>query len=199
MIQPHEGEFPGEDAFWFRHNLIRDAAYVGIPKELRAELHERFANWLVQKARDRSLEYEEIIGYHFERAYRYRRELRPLDGRANELGRRAGELLGGAGERAASRLDVTAAVNLLDRALEVLPNGHPGRSLLQLALCDALAEAGELERGTRILTEVAADATATNDTTIAWRARIRLALISRGRTRCPRTMPCASSRRPWQR
>src|SRR5204863_168563 len=37
---------PGrEDAYRFRHVLIRDAAYAGIPKELRARLHERFADW----------------------------------------------------------------------------------------------------------------------------------------------------------
>src|ERR687888_11237 len=37
---------PGrEDAYRFRHALIRDAAYAGIAKERRAELHERFANW----------------------------------------------------------------------------------------------------------------------------------------------------------
>jgi class 3 adenylate cyclase/tetratricopeptide (TPR) repeat protein len=177
LIQPHQAEFVGEDAFWFRHNLIGDAAYAGIPKGLRSELHERFANWLEQTAGDRSREYEEILGYHFEQAYRYRRELGPLDGRARELGRRAGELLGGAGERAASRLDVTAAINLLDRALAVLPDGHEGQNALQLALCDALAEAGDLERATRMLTRMAAEDAASNDTTIAWRARIQLALM----------------------
>jgi class 3 adenylate cyclase/predicted ATPase len=177
LIQPHQAEFPGEDAFWFRHNLIRDAAYAGIPKALRAELHEGLATWLEQKSGDRFREYEEILGYHFEQAYRYRRELGSLDSEATELGRRAGELLGAAGERAASRLDVTAAVNLLDRALAVLPDGHPGRYLLQLALCDALAEAGELERATRMLTRIAAEDAASNDATIAWRARIQLALM----------------------
>ena len=177
LIQPHQAEFPGEDAFWFRHNLIRDAAYAGIPKALRSELHERFANWLEHKAGDRSREYEEILGYHFEQAYRYRRELGPLDSRARALGHRASALLGDAGERAVSRLDVTAAVNLLDRALAVLPDGHEGQDALHLALCDALAEAGDLERATRILTRMSAEDAATNDTTIAWRARIQLALI----------------------
>ena len=32
----------------FRHSLIRDAAYRSLSKELRAELHERFADWLEQ-------------------------------------------------------------------------------------------------------------------------------------------------------
>jgi tetratricopeptide (TPR) repeat protein len=177
FIQPARAEFLGEDAFWFRHNLIRDAAYEGIPKELRAELHERFANWLRHKAGDRAREYEEILGYHFEQAYRYRCELGPLDGRARELGRRAGELLGGAGERAVSRLDVTAAVNLLDRALAALPEGHPRRNALLLALCDALSEAGEMERGTGILKQLVADAGASGDATSAWQARIQLGLV----------------------
>ena len=35
-----------EDTFRFRHQLIRDGAYEGIPKELRADLHARFANRL---------------------------------------------------------------------------------------------------------------------------------------------------------
>ena len=37
------GRVRGEDAFRFRHLLIRDAAYQAMPKEQRAELHERFA------------------------------------------------------------------------------------------------------------------------------------------------------------
>ena len=32
-----------EDIFRFRHQLIRDGAYEGMSKELRAGLHERFA------------------------------------------------------------------------------------------------------------------------------------------------------------
>jgi class 3 adenylate cyclase/predicted ATPase len=179
LIQPDRAELPGEDAFWFRHNLIRDAAYAGISKELRSELHERFAEWLQRKTADRSREYEEILGYHFEQAYRYRGELGPLDARARELGRRAGELLGSAGERAVSRIDVTAAVNLLDRALAVLPDSHPKQSALRLALCEALADAGELERGTGILTQLASRAEASGDVATAWRARIQLGIINR--------------------
>jgi len=78
----------GEDAFRFRHLLIRDAAYEGIPKELRAELHERFAGWLTQVAGSRVEEQEEILGYHLEQASRYRQELGPVDEAGRELGRR---------------------------------------------------------------------------------------------------------------
>ena len=40
---------PSEDVFRFRHQLIRDGAYEGMPKELRAELHERFAHRLERR------------------------------------------------------------------------------------------------------------------------------------------------------
>ena len=175
FIRPDRAEFTDDDAFRYLHNLIRDAAYAGIPKELRSDLHERFANWLERKAGSRSREYEEILGYHFEQAYRYRAELGPLDGRARELGRRAGELLGDAGDRAVARLDMTAATSLLDRALAVLPAGHPRENELRLALGDALIETGDLARGNDMLKEVAANAVAEGDSTNEWRARVRLA------------------------
>ena len=53
----------GEEAFRFRHLLIRDAAYAALPKITRAELHERFADWVEVRARAR-VELEDIVGYH---------------------------------------------------------------------------------------------------------------------------------------
>ena len=41
LIRPIE-----EEAFQFKHLLLRDAAYDALPKEQRAVLHERFADWL---------------------------------------------------------------------------------------------------------------------------------------------------------
>ena len=62
----------------FRHLLIRDAAYEGMPKELRAELHERFAEWLEEVAGDRIDEQEEILAYHLEQTVELRRQFGPL-------------------------------------------------------------------------------------------------------------------------
>ena len=53
LIRPDRAEFAGEDAFRFRHLLIRDAAYQAMPKEQRADLHERFAAWLERAAGER--------------------------------------------------------------------------------------------------------------------------------------------------
>ena len=49
LVRPDHAQFPGEDAFRFRHQLIRDAAYDAMSKELRAELHEQFAAWLEKR------------------------------------------------------------------------------------------------------------------------------------------------------
>ncbi|MFN2471817.1 MAG: hypothetical protein ABR583_12695 [Gaiellaceae bacterium] len=49
FIQPDRATLPGDDGFRFGHILIRDAAYDSLPKRLRAELHERFADWLELK------------------------------------------------------------------------------------------------------------------------------------------------------
>ena len=94
LIRPDRAEFAGEDAFRFRHLLIRDAAYQAMPKEQRAELHERFAELARRRAaHERMAEYEEILGHHLEQAYRYRTELGALDDRAKALAARGREHL----------------------------------------------------------------------------------------------------------
>jgi class 3 adenylate cyclase/tetratricopeptide (TPR) repeat protein len=132
-----------EDAFRFRHILVRDAAYEAMPKERRAEFHERFAHWLERTAEDRLAEVQEIVGYHFERAYRYREQL----GRApDELARDAARHLGECGERALARADVAAAANLLGRALGLLTPDDPPWPTTALALIEALRELGQFRR-----------------------------------------------------
>ena len=61
----------------FGHQIIRDTAYGSLLKRVRAQLHERFVTWAerVNQERGRELEFEEILGYHLEQAYRYRTEL----------------------------------------------------------------------------------------------------------------------------
>ncbi len=46
LIRSTTPTFPEDEGFRFRHLLIRDAAYDSLPKATRAELHERFADWL---------------------------------------------------------------------------------------------------------------------------------------------------------
>jgi predicted ATPase len=93
LIRPDRSIFAGDEAFRFRHILVREAAYHRIPKATRAELHERHADWLVVTAGDRPTEFEELVGFHLEQAYRLRGELGPLDEPAHELASRAAGLL----------------------------------------------------------------------------------------------------------
>ena len=133
----------GEEAFHFRHLLIRDAAYEAMPKELRAGLHERFAGWLEGVAGERIQEQEEVLGYHLESAHDYLAELGMTSGRVRALGARAAQALGSAGRRAHSRGDMAATRNLMRRAVALLPIGNPDRIEMLPDLAEALEEAGE--------------------------------------------------------
>ena len=113
LIQPHEAQIPGDNAFRFRHQLIRDATYDALPKTVRAELHERFADWL-ETSRPHMIEVDELRSYHLEQAVRYQTELGYTD---PTLIKRAGDQLAVAGRRALWRSDWRAAINLLERAL----------------------------------------------------------------------------------
>ena len=113
LIRPERTQLPGDDAFRFRHLLVRDAAYDGLSKAVRAELHERFADWLDERGAD-LVEVDEILGFHLEQAARYKAELGETD---RELAERAGARLAAAGRRALSRGDQRGAAPLLERAL----------------------------------------------------------------------------------
>jgi class 3 adenylate cyclase/tetratricopeptide (TPR) repeat protein len=142
FVRPDKAQLPGEDAFRFRHLLIRDAAYDALPKAIRAELHERFANWLKEHGAD-LVELDEVLGFHLEQAHRYRVELGALDEAAPSLAERAGERLARAGHRAFVRRDVLGAVNLLQRAITLIPDARDVS--LDVAHGRALWYAGRLD------------------------------------------------------
>jgi tetratricopeptide (TPR) repeat protein len=172
LIRPDRPVFEGEDAFRFRHLLIRDAAYQSLPKEARAELHDQFAKWLEHVVAERVEEYEEILGYHLEQAHRYRTELRPADERAEALGRAAAARLGAAGQRASGRGDLPAAASLLGRAAALLPDDDIERLRLLPDLGNALAGWGRLAESEAVLTESVERAARAGAREIEARARI---------------------------
>ena len=152
LLRPDRAVYPGEDAFRFRHLLIRDAAYDALPKATRAELHERFAGWIDERGVD-LVEQDEIIGYHFERAYRYRVELGPAGEGAMELAAKGADRLAAAGTKAAARGDMRAATNLLARAVDLYPADDVRRLALLPGLGRALHEAGQWSRAETVLVE----------------------------------------------
>ncbi|MFB3737500.1 MAG: adenylate/guanylate cyclase domain-containing protein [Candidatus Velamenicoccus archaeovorus] len=173
LIRPDRSTVPGEDAFRFRHLLIRDAAYEAMPKELRAELHERYAAWLERVAGGRIAEQEEIVGYHLAEAHRFRTELGPPDERAAELARRASSHLAAAAERATVRGDAPAAISLFEHAAGLLPPDDPLRLELLVGLGQARYETGEIQRASDILEEVASTARERGDRALEYRARLQ--------------------------
>ena len=68
FIAPEVSALAAGDAFRFSHVLVRDAAYAGLVKRMRAELHERYATWLESARSGSAMEHDEILGYHFEQA-----------------------------------------------------------------------------------------------------------------------------------
>jgi class 3 adenylate cyclase/tetratricopeptide (TPR) repeat protein len=136
LIRPDRAEFAGEDAFRFRHLLIRDAAYHAMPKEQRADLHERFATWLEGVAGDRLPEYEEILAYHLEQAYRFRTDLGLSDDRTSEIAAAAARHAMSSAERALAREDFPAARGLFARAADVASGRARAEALVRLADAD---------------------------------------------------------------
>ena len=174
LIRPERPLFSGERGYRFRHILIRDAAYESIPKDARASLHERYGSWLERRLGERTLESDEIVGYHFEQAFRYRSELGRLDDDARGVGRRAAERLGAAGRRALLRSDASAGVNLISRGVALLAPDDPFRVELipNVRVVQGVEELGWADRA---LTE-AVEAAATSGN----RALAAHALVQRG-------------------
>ncbi len=153
LIRPHTFPSLREDGFRFRHALIRDAAYEGMPKESRALFHEWFADWLERNAGERAAELEEIVGYHLEQAVRLRAELGPADERARRIAARAVERLGASGRRALARADLPAGVTLLERTVALLDPESSERPALLAELGSALMKVGEFARADSVLEE----------------------------------------------
>jgi class 3 adenylate cyclase/tetratricopeptide (TPR) repeat protein len=177
FIRPEPSDLPGESAFLFRHILIREAAYASIPKSERGELHERFAGWLEQKTADRPAEYDEIIGYHLEQAYRYRSELGVVDERGRSLATRAATWLASAGQGAIARGDVAARINLFSRAKGLLPPDDLRAAPFQLEVGLAMVQAGDLESAEAAYDQVIQSAQTSGDRNLEWEATLRRAWI----------------------
>jgi len=173
LVRPDRPQLPVGDAYRFRHLLIRDAAYDALPKATRAELHERFAAWLEERGPE-LVEHDEILGYHYEQAYRYRDELGPADAKAEALAARASALLVAGGRAARSRGDLAAAVSLLSRAAEI---DRSSRLQLIPEIGEVMFETGQLAEAAALLDEAIELAHAGGDEAVeavaaVWRAMI---------------------------
>jgi DNA-binding SARP family transcriptional activator len=150
VVRVDRPEFEGEDAFRFRHLLLRDVTYDAIPKLTRSELHDRYAGWLEEHL----VGADAFLGYHLERAYRYRVEVLAVGAESDALARRACDRLERAATTALGRSDLPAAIGLLERAASLPPVAESRRALLLVDLAATLADAGELAEAERVLDDV---------------------------------------------
>ncbi len=161
----------GGDMLAFRHDLIRVAAYDAVTKELRAHLHEQFADWLEDAADQQISEFEEIVGYHLEQATRFRLELGRVDRATEELALRAGTRLAAAGRRASARGDISAASKLLERAVSLLEAHPETRAEVMLELGVVAREQGTV-KADQVLAEAEALAGEAGDERLRMRIEI---------------------------
>jgi predicted ATPase/class 3 adenylate cyclase len=164
--------FAGQEAFRFLHIMIRDAAYQGLLKRSRAELHEGFVDWLERMAPDRLLEYEEICGHHLEQAFLIRAELGPVNEAIRRLGGRGARYLSSAGQRAMARGDMPAAESLLRRAADLLASDDAERGWLLLYDAEALEEMGKFQAASTLLATVIETARGRHDEALAETAEL---------------------------
>ena len=114
LVRPDRTQIAGDDAFRFRHLLIRDTAYDSLPKAVRAELHERFARWLA--AHGDLLEQDELVGLPPRAGGGLPPRARPDDPRAARPRLAGGRLPGSGGPRSLRARDTSTAAGLLWRA-----------------------------------------------------------------------------------
>ena len=177
LVRPDPSERSLEQPWRFDHVLIRDTVYEALLKRGRATLHERFVQWADRVNGDRAIEYEEILGYHLEQAYRYLGELGPIDERGREIGADGARRLAAAGRRARARGDVPAAVNLMERAQRLVPEHDPLRLGLLAELGEAQLDLGRFDEARATLDDAAGAAHALNDPRLAADARLMQLLL----------------------
>jgi class 3 adenylate cyclase len=113
----------GERELVFKHALTREVAYGSLTRRDRAHLHADYAEWLEARAEKRE-DAAAALAHHYSEAVRVEDiEIAWSDdaARVERLRDRAVAWLGRAADLAARRYDVTEALALLARALELAP------------------------------------------------------------------------------
>ena len=138
VARENRSSITGEQAYKFKHVLIREVAYAGLTKAARAEYHALFACWLEEHTGEELLE---IRAFHLDQAARLHAELEgsvPAD-----LAAQAAAAQTTAGQRALSREAFRTARKLFLRAVELEPTlgrrYQAARAAWRLADFDAVA------------------------------------------------------------
>jgi class 3 adenylate cyclase/tetratricopeptide (TPR) repeat protein len=178
LIRPDRGPAavplpPGSGAgYRFRHPMIQSAAYERMPEDRRAELHERYADWLAEQTRANPDQFDELVAHHFHEAYRYASKLEPAADHTRKVACRAGERYAAAGHRAVIRGDTGLVQAWLGRAVRLLPGDHEDRLQALPRLAEAQQASGKLNEAARVYQELAKSAKAVGHDGLATHATI---------------------------
>ena len=165
VVPEQRSSIRGEEAYKFKHVLIREVAYGSVSKSARADYHAAFAEWLKERAGDELLE---IRAYHLDHAAKLTSEL--YGSVPEKLQREAAEALTEAGLRAFAREANRTARHLFVRSVELEPTLR--RRYLAARAADRLSD---LPTVSREMEEVLAAAIAEDDRWTKGRALVTLA------------------------
>ncbi|HEU5297691.1 MAG TPA: adenylate/guanylate cyclase domain-containing protein [Burkholderiaceae bacterium] len=168
-----------ERTYCFQHQLVRDTVYNSLLKRTRARIHVSFVRWAdqVNADRERSLEFEAILGYHLEQAHNYLAELGPLDEEGRMIGVDGARRLASAGRRAFARGDAAAAGNLLRRSVALLQPEDSMRLAMLPELGEVLLDLGQFAEARSLVSEALERAQASGNRTIEASARLARMLV----------------------
>ena len=116
LLREARSSISGENAYRFKHALIREVAYNGMAKLARAQYHARFAEWLAERTGE---ELVEIRAYHLDQSVEFLTELEGAP--PEELAEETAGALVKAAKRAIAREAYANARTLALRALELRP------------------------------------------------------------------------------
>jgi tetratricopeptide (TPR) repeat protein len=163
----------GQAQYAFGHILVRDVAYVQIPRGARADKHAAAAGWI--ESLGRTDDHAEMLAHHYQSALELARATHQD---TTELAPRARAALCRAGDRALALNAFTAAAGYYRAALPLWPaDAYGQRADLLRLLGTALAPAGDLQQAHAALAEGAEAAAAARLPALQARVRIRLAEI----------------------
>lgn len=133
------------DAVRFKHVLVREAAYEGVPLEARSRLHERYAQWLSEEE-DSRLGRAAAISFHLAWSSDLANATAPNSPRTRRLRSESGIAAVTAGRRALLLDDSSGALTSFTRAVESLPARSTELVEGLLGLGSVLRGRGELRR-----------------------------------------------------
>lgn len=160
----------------FSHILMREAAYGMITKRRRAQLHERLAGWLEERADAGGVDFNAAIGRHLAAAHGYRQELGAPETELTELARRATRRLAAGVYAALEQEEDRFATDLNERALDLAASAAERAPLLVESAADCKRR-GETEAAIEAAEAAIEAATVAGDLASEWSARVERAEI----------------------